>query len=392
MALQLLPEKNLSKLVRVPSRFIFNAKINIPAQMLRREECRVPFIVVHGPRSIEFELKINVAGLHPENSTLIVNSQSELRTQISGLIAIRFGASKDIDNIVDAETVLNEMQEMDFEHTFVMRSMDPFLESMHSIITSVEYRNGLIGLSILISYHAIEFMQFVKQKSRLRSLSVVELWNSQLNSRVYKDFEVFSTDSHSLMYSKWTLYMGTKYFHRLINENSSVNYARLDYPDDVIDYAFSLALQNWFHEELQKDIKKMRQILELLCILEPINVDLAIETVAIELESAIFDEWKYLDLDELVRILTLPKYWELEELKVAARSVILDVHSKQFQKQYNEQSTGSRCAIYQDLIFSGAMDETSKPIESELEKIKKMSWKMSMVEKTVEFMEESVSQ
>ncbi|KAM3728271.1 Glutamine-dependent NAD(+) synthetase [Dirofilaria immitis] len=304
MALQLLPEKNLSKLVRVPSRFIFNAKINIPAQMLRREECRVPFIVVHGPRSIEFELKINVAGLHPENSTLIVNSQSELRTQISGLIAIRFGASKDIDNIVDAETVLNEMQEMDFEHTFVMRSMDPFLESMHSIITSVEYRNA-----------------------KLQSLQ-----------------------------------------------------------------AFSLALQNWFHEELQKDIKKMRQILELLCILEPINVDLAIETVAIELESAIFDEWKYLDLDELVRILTLPKYWELEELKVAARSVILDVHSKQFQKQYNEQSTGSRCAIYQDLIFSGAMDETSKPIESELEKIKKMSWKMSMVEKTVEFMEESVSQ
>ncbi|MCP9263158.1 hypothetical protein DINM_006503 [Dirofilaria immitis] len=337
--------KNLSKLVRVPSRFIFNAKINIPAQMLRREECRVPFIVVHGPRSIEFELKINVAGLHPENSTLIVNSQSELRTQISGLIAIRFGASKDIDNIVDAEirtfaAVLNEMQEMDFEHTFVMRSMDPFWNQCTALLHQ---------------------------------------WNIEM---------VFSTDSHSLMYSKWTLYMGTKYFHRLINENSSVNYARLDYPDD----AFSLALQNWFHEELQKDIKKMRQILELLCILEPINVDLAIETVAIELESAIFDEWKYLDLDELVRILTLPKYWELEELKVAARSVILDVHSKQFQKQYNEQSTGSRCAIYQDLIFSGAMDETSKPIESELEKIKKMSWKMSMVEKTVEFMEESVSQ
>lgn len=33
----------------------------------------------------------------------------------------------------------------------------------------------------------------------------------------------------------------------------------------------------------------MRQTIELLCMLEPINVDIAIETVAMELESAIFD-------------------------------------------------------------------------------------------------------
>uniref|UniRef100_A0AAF5Q799 Uncharacterized protein n=1 Tax=Wuchereria bancrofti TaxID=6293 RepID=A0AAF5Q799_WUCBA len=52
--------------------------------MLHQEECRVPFIVAHGPRSIEFEL----------------------RMQISGLITIRFGASKDTDNTVAAESMI----------------------------------------------------------------------------------------------------------------------------------------------------------------------------------------------------------------------------------------------------------------------------------------------
>lgn len=59
-----------------------------------------------------------------------------------------------------------------------------------------------------------------------------------------------------------------------------------------------------------------------------------------------------------------------------------------YREEYNEQSTGARCAVYRDLIFSGALDETSKPVESELAKIKKMGWKMSMVRKTVEIVGE----
>ncbi|EFO23573.2 hypothetical protein LOAG_04914 [Loa loa] len=393
MALQPILGKELNKFV--PSHLTFDAKINIPAQMLRQEECRVPFIVANGPRSIELllrpakeiqihssELKINVADFCREKPTLLVNCQNELHMQISGLIAIRFGASKDPDNSAAIETILNETQETDFEHTFIMRGMDPFLESLHNTVTSAEYGNGLVGLSILITYPEAEFMQFVEQKGRLRSLTHAERRNSQLNSKAYKDFTVFGTNAYSIMYSKWMLYMSTKYFHHLIDENPTVNHTTLNYHHDVIGYALSLALQNQFYQELKKDIRKMRQTIELLCILEPINVDIAIEAVAIELESAIFDGWKYIDLDDLVRILTLPKYWELEELKVAARSLIIDLHCKQFQEEYNEQSTGARCAVYRDLILNGALDEISKPVESELEKIKKMGWKMSMVRKT----------
>lgn len=52
------------------------------------------------------ELKINVADFHQENPTLLVNCQSELRMQIFGLIAIRYGASKDTDNTVAAESMI----------------------------------------------------------------------------------------------------------------------------------------------------------------------------------------------------------------------------------------------------------------------------------------------
>lgn len=38
------------------------------------------------------------------------------------------------------------------------------------------------------------------------------------------------------MYSKWMLYMSTKYFHNLIDENPTVNQATLNYPHDVISY------------------------------------------------------------------------------------------------------------------------------------------------------------
>lgn len=53
--------------------------------------------------------------------------------------------------------------------------------------------------------------------------------------------------------------------------------------------ALCLALHNHFSEALRKDISKMRETIEVLCFLEPVNVDFAIEAVAVELESIIFD-------------------------------------------------------------------------------------------------------
>ncbi|VIO89012.1 Uncharacterized protein BM_BM9928 [Brugia malayi] len=70
--------------------------------MLRQEECRVSFIVTHGPHSIEFKLKISVSNFRRENPELLVNCRSELGKQISGLC---FGASKDTDNTVAARNV-----------------------------------------------------------------------------------------------------------------------------------------------------------------------------------------------------------------------------------------------------------------------------------------------
>uniref|UniRef100_A0A0R3RKK7 BTB domain-containing protein n=1 Tax=Elaeophora elaphi TaxID=1147741 RepID=A0A0R3RKK7_9BILA len=327
MALQTTPEEKTSKLTR----FTFDARINIPTAMLRQEECRVPFIVAHGPRSIEFEFKINIADVRQEDPTLLVDCQSELRMQIPGLITIRFGASKDADNAAAAEILTNETQETDFEHTFIMRGVEPLLESLRNTITSAEYENGLIGFSILMTYQETEFMQFVEQKSRLRPLTYIEIQNYHINTKANRDFVVYSSDSYFMPYPKWMLYISTKYFHNLIDQNPTIHQATLNFPHDVIIHAISLALQNQFQQGFQKDIRKKCQTIELLCILEPINVDIAIENVAIELESSIFDEWKYIDLDDLVRILTLPKYWELEEMKVAARSVIIDLHNKQFQ-------------------------------------------------------------
>ncbi|KAK6112709.1 hypothetical protein QQG55_48730 [Brugia pahangi] len=60
------------------------------------------FIVTHGPRSIEFKLKISVSDFRRENPKLLVNCRSELRKQISGLC---FGASKDSHNTVAAKNV-----------------------------------------------------------------------------------------------------------------------------------------------------------------------------------------------------------------------------------------------------------------------------------------------
>lgn len=51
MTFQPISEKKASKLK--PPRFTFHVRINIPAQMLRKEERRIPFIIAHGPRSIE---------------------------------------------------------------------------------------------------------------------------------------------------------------------------------------------------------------------------------------------------------------------------------------------------------------------------------------------------
>lgn len=38
------------------------------------------------------------------------------------------------------------------------------------------------------------------------------------------------------MYPKWMLYMGTKHFHRLIDENPAADHSKLNYTYDVITY------------------------------------------------------------------------------------------------------------------------------------------------------------
>uniref|UniRef100_A0A8R1TRF0 Uncharacterized protein n=1 Tax=Onchocerca volvulus TaxID=6282 RepID=A0A8R1TRF0_ONCVO len=336
MGLQTIPRR---RLMRVPSRFIFDAKVNLPVKMLLRAECQAPFIVANGQRSMEFELIIDVADLHPENPTLIVTCQNESRVKIFGLITIGFGASKDADNSIDADR--------------------------KRFLTHILH-------TILIIYQATEFMEFVKQ-GRLRQLTSAELWSS-LNFKAYQELELLNINSY--LYQKWILCMGTKYFDRLINENSAVNHATLSYSGDIVTYVSTFLST----AKCSRVLKKIRQTIELLCILK-LNMDLAIETLAIELESTIFAKWKGLDLDELVEILTLPKCSELKKLKVAVSSVIIDVNEEQF----HEQSTGKRCALYRDLIFSGALDETTKQVGSELEKIKVMSYRMGMVEKRVEF-------
>lgn len=45
MASQPIPEEKSSKLVS--TRFIFDVRVNISAEILRQEECRIPFIVAH---------------------------------------------------------------------------------------------------------------------------------------------------------------------------------------------------------------------------------------------------------------------------------------------------------------------------------------------------------
>lgn len=83
---------------------------------------------------------------------------------------------------------MNETQETDFEHRFIIRGIDPFLESLHNTITSPEYENGLTSFSVLMIYQEKEFMKFVKQRSRLRSLTDTELRNYQLNLRAVRCF------------------------------------------------------------------------------------------------------------------------------------------------------------------------------------------------------------
>lgn len=82
--------------------------------------------------------------------------------------------------------MLSETQEMEFQGIFTIRGKDPFLKSLNTIIKSAEYKNGFIALSMLIIYHQEEFMQFVEQKGKLRSLTSAEVRDSQLNFKAYR--------------------------------------------------------------------------------------------------------------------------------------------------------------------------------------------------------------
>ncbi|VDN49089.1 unnamed protein product [Gongylonema pulchrum] len=93
--------------------------------------------------------------------------------------------------------------------------------------------------------------------------------------------------------------------------------------------------------------------------------------------------WTDIDLEDLVRILTLPKFGNLEQLKNAVRSVIIDLHYDRFQREYNQHSTGMRCALYRELIATGNLSENLKSLPSELDLLEEMRIKKSFVKKTM---------
>lgn len=45
---------------------------------------------------------------------------------------------------------------------------------------------------------------------------------------------VCGSNAYSLMFSKWLLYISTKYFHKLIDKNTNISETTLNYPHDVI--------------------------------------------------------------------------------------------------------------------------------------------------------------
>ncbi|VDN81261.1 unnamed protein product [Brugia pahangi] len=143
------------------------------------------FIVTHGPRSIEFKLKISVSDFRRENPKLLVNCRSELRKQISGLCF----------------AILNEMQETDFENTL-------------SCVVLIHFWNHC---TILLCQRDTE-IQLIKSNyylQRFRSIWYKYIFYNVFKMHALYEYQIFSS----------------------LNENPAVNYATLNYPMMLIGYA-----------------------------------------------------------------------------------------------------------------------------------------------------------
>ncbi|VDM95023.1 unnamed protein product [Thelazia callipaeda] len=385
MISELSSEESSKKTVSTPSRLIFDTKIKVLTEYLRSGYLTT-FPIAHGPRVIDLQFRICLQEFHETDPLLQIICLTDIRKELTGLICIRFFTIKSSE---DWAEILHETRTTQFTSTYVIYGDDQFLQSLANTESNI-YKETFIGINIIIGYEINSFLEFSGWINRLRSLTVDEHVRSQDLALCHQDFEIKTTTKYSVMYSKWILYMGTKYFHQLIDDNPKIMEVRLDYSHETVANALCLSLHNKYNCKMCEDIHEMCNVIELVYLFKPINMDIAMESIANHLLRVIYERWAELPLDYLVKILVLPKISGLKELKIAVRSVIVQLHEDQFYYQYNERSTGTRSVLYGRLISKGDLNETCKPVRSELEKFAEMKRKLNIAQKTVEYIEKAI--
>ncbi|CAG9532514.1 unnamed protein product [Cercopithifilaria johnstoni] len=243
--------------------------------------------------------------------------------------------------------------ELMFERNLIDVWNSEFLTKILNILDSSDFSDCILKLRYELRFEAREFIQVYPWLSS--TAFVTPNIQANLSNNDYRsvmcakalenpDFTIHTKDG-TIKTVRYLLYLTIDGIHNEVDANPNIKSIVIEYQKKSVQQMINYALKGSFDM-----MDAPPDVLDdfILCIrtFRPRGFWTLIHHITDGLRNKLNEQWEKLDIDIVLRYLSLSAHHRLHELCSKAIILVANVHYKQFMLEYNVDSNGSKLEIY----------------------------------------------
>ncbi|VDK83126.1 unnamed protein product [Litomosoides sigmodontis] len=328
------PESTLAELM-----FIHKKLFKLSAQENSVFNLSANFYTNYGPRSVRWSVCFS------GYTTIAINSTDSYSIPPQGKYKISAKAISKRNVEISTELI--------FERNLIDVWNSEFLTKILNIFDSSDFFDCVLQLRYELRFKADEFIQvhpWLSSTAFVTPNIPANLPNNDYRSVMCTkalqnpDFTIHTKDG-TIETMRYLLYLTIDRIHSEIDANPGIKSIVIEYRKKSVQQMIDYALKGSFDmmDEAPDDLDDF-----ILCIraFRPRGFWTLIHHITDGLRNKLNEQWEKLDIDIVLRYLSLSAHHRLHELCSKAIILVANVHYKQFMLEYNVDSSGSKLQIY----------------------------------------------
>uniref|UniRef100_A0A8R1XP48 Uncharacterized protein n=1 Tax=Onchocerca volvulus TaxID=6282 RepID=A0A8R1XP48_ONCVO len=331
------PESTLTELI-----FIHKKLFKLSAQENSIFNLSANFYTNYGPRSVRWSICFS------NYTTLAINSNDSYSIPPQGKYKISVKAISKQNIEISTELM--------FERNLIDVWNSEFLTKLMEILETSDFFDCILQLQYELRFEAHEFVQVYPW---LFSTAFVtpnipsNLPNNDYRSIMYAkaienpDFTIYATDG-TIETVRYLIYLTIDRIHTEIDANPGIKSIVIEYRKESVQQMINYALKGSF-DLMNASPNILDDFISCIRTFRPRGFWTLIHHITDGLRKKLNDEWDKLDIDIVLRYLSLSIHHRLHELCSKAIILVANIHYRQFMLEYNIDSNGSKLEIYNTL-------------------------------------------